>query len=212
MCITIISGAKYDMLFKPWILSIGICIAYIHQPILAQGTLPTSQATVSACFRPNTEAGCVNDIVMAINSAQKEIRVQAYGFTSPQILASLVKAKQRGIDVQVILDKINDPVVKNKIGEDGKPLPMKKSRYSGATYITNANIPTFIDRKPRIAHNKLIIIDQHLVIGGSYNYTTSAEKSNAENVTFIDSSEVASWFLNNWQNRKLVSEVYTPSP
>ena len=43
-------------------------------------------------------------------------------------------------------------------------------------------MPSWIDSLPRIAHNKAIVVDGHLVIGGSYNYTASAEHRNAENV------------------------------
>ena len=103
--------------------------------------------------------------------------MQAYSFTSPPILSALVSAKGRGLDVAVILDKSND-----RSGE--------KSRYSGATFVAHAGIPVFIDHQPAIAHNKIVIIDRHLVITGSYNFTRSAERRNAENVTFIDSVEL----------------------
>jgi phosphatidylserine/phosphatidylglycerophosphate/cardiolipin synthase-like enzyme len=52
-------------------------------------------------------------------------------------------------------------------------------------------IPVWIDYEPAIAHNKVIIIDGRLVIGGSYNYTAAAQKRNAENVTFMESEELA---------------------
>jgi phospholipase D len=61
-----------------------------------------------------------------------------------------------------------------------------------------------------IAHNKLIIIDGKTVIGGSYNFTISAEGRNAENVTFIDSQDVAKLYLSNWEARKAVSRIYIP--
>ena len=176
----------------------------------ADTTLTFVPANVAECFRPNNPDGCVTPIVNVINSAQTEIRVQAYNFTSPPILSALANAKRRGVDVAVILDKSNDPISKEILDENGNVKPPKASRYTGATYMTNAGVPVFIDRKPRIAHNKLIIIDKHLVVGGSYNYTMSAEKANAENVTFIDSADVASSFLNNWELRKQVSEVFVP--
>ena len=53
-----------------------------------------------------------------------------------------------------------------------------------------------------------MIVDRHLVIGGSFNYSASADTRNAENVTFMDSREVAGWFLANWQARQAVSEPW----
>jgi phosphatidylserine/phosphatidylglycerophosphate/cardiolipin synthase-like enzyme len=74
--------------------------------------------------------------------------------------------------------------------------------------MANAGVPVFIDNKPAIAHNKVIVIDTRLVIGGSYNYTASAEHRNAENVTFIASPVVAKWYAKNWLSRKSASRVY----
>lgn len=159
---------------------------------------------------------CVGDIVAAIAAAREQIRVQAYGFTSPPILGALAAAKARGVDVQVILDKTND-----RGGEDENALDFvanpqgqrrARSRYSGATYMDNAGVPVWIDDAPAIAHNKLLVIDRHLVIGGSYNYTLAAERRNAENVTFIDSPEVAEWFLANWASRRDVSRPFLAAP
>ena len=69
-----------------------------------------------------------------------------------------------------------------------------------------AGVPVWIDHLPGIAHNKVIVIDRHVVIGGSYNFTRSAETRNAENVTIIDSAAVAARFLANWQARQAVAQ------
>jgi phospholipase D len=107
------------------------------------------------------------------------------------ILDALAEAHGRGVDVQVILDKSEER-------DHG-------SRPAGAQFAAEAGIPTWIDDKVAIAHNKVIIIDGHLVIGGSYNYTASAERKNAENVTFINAPVVADFYLVNWDARKAVS-------
>jgi phosphatidylserine/phosphatidylglycerophosphate/cardiolipin synthase-like enzyme len=60
--------------------------------------------------------------------------------------------------------------------------------YSGVTFTANAGLPVWIDAHIRNAHNKLIIIDQHLVVGGSFNFSAAAQARNVENVTFIDST------------------------
>jgi phospholipase D len=146
-------------------------------------------AQVAVCFVP--AESCVSEVVAAIRKARSRIRVQAYGFTSVPILKALIEAKHAGVDVQVILDKSNE-----------------QPRYTGATTMQNADIPVWIDTTVAIAHNKTIIIDDHLVVGGSYNYTTSSEQRNAENVTFIESSTIADWYRDNWESRKAVSKIY----
>jgi len=164
--------------------------------LLARNAIPNpaTEASVSACFVPAQD--CVDQVVAGIASAKTSIHVQAYGFTSPPILQALVQAKQRGVEVMAILDKTN---------------VAKRSRYSGATFVINGGIPVWIDSTVAIAHNKIVIIDNHLVIGGSYNYTPSAEKRNAENVTFIESPVNAALFEQNWESRKAVSTPYAAS-
>jgi phosphatidylserine/phosphatidylglycerophosphate/cardiolipin synthase-like enzyme len=43
------------------------------------------------------------------------------------------------------------------------------------------------------------------VIGGSANFTRSADERNAENVTFIASAAIAGQFVEHWQGRRSVS-------
>jgi phosphatidylserine/phosphatidylglycerophosphate/cardiolipin synthase-like enzyme len=168
------------------------------QPDVLEGSQPHSpvMAQVSVCFVP--QQACDVVIVGAITGATKFIRVQAYSFTSPTILQALAEARSRGVDVQAILDRTDDR-------PDGDRTAGHATHAGGARFTAGANIPTWIDDSVAIAHNKIIVVDGHLVIGGSYNYSARAEHRNAENVTIIDSPEVASLFLNNWESRKGVS-------
>ena len=153
----------------------------------------TRSPSVTTCFTP--AQACADLIVSILDHAQSEIRVQAYGFTSSPILFALVSAKQRGVDVVVILDKSDERASSGPTG-------------SAAEFVARAGIPFFIDYRPAIAHNKVIVVDKHTVVTGSYNFTAAAEHRNTENVTMIDSSEVASRFLSNWESRRAVSRPF----
>ena len=166
-----------------------------HPPGMLHGP---AVASVSVCFVPEQE--CDAPVVQAIAAAKTFIRVQAYGFTSRVILSALAGARARGLDVQAILDKSDDR-------PDREDQPGRNRRIVGARFTAQANIPTWIDDSVAIAHNKVIIIDGHLVIGGSYNYTASAEHRNAENITFIDAPVVADFYLLNWEARKAASRL-----
>jgi phosphatidylserine/phosphatidylglycerophosphate/cardiolipin synthase-like enzyme len=72
-------------------------------------------------------------------------------------------------------------------------------KYSSATFFQNAGIPTFIDDKHAIAHNKVMVIDGRIVITGSFNFTKAAEESNAENLLIIDDAQLAQKYARNWQ-------------
>ena len=47
-----------------------------------------------------------------------------------------------------------------------------------------------------------MIIDEKIVITGSFNFTNAADKRNAENVIIINNSSIAKQYLQNWLFRK----------
>jgi phosphatidylserine/phosphatidylglycerophosphate/cardiolipin synthase-like enzyme len=53
-----------------------------------------------------------------------------------------------------------------------------------------------------------MIIDQGMVITGSFNFTKAAEERNAENLLIIHSKELAKVYLENWQKHREHSEEY----
>ncbi len=58
---------------------------------------------VQACFSPAGK--CSNHIIRELEEAQKEILVTVFAFTSSDIARALVRAKRRGVKVQVVLDR-----------------------------------------------------------------------------------------------------------
>jgi isopropylmalate/homocitrate/citramalate synthase len=64
----------------------------------------------------------------------------------------------------------------------------------------DAGIAVRQDGKHAIAHNKVMVIDQAVVITGSFNFTNSAETRNAENVLILKSPDLALQYRLQWQN------------
>lgn len=158
--------------------ALALLLALSAAPALAD----PAPAVVDTCFVPAEH--CDGRIVAAIDAATRSIRVEAYGFSARPIIAALARAKARGVDVAVLLDKSNE-----------------RAR-GGLAAMQRAGIPVWIDRVSGIAHVKAIVIDERLVIGGSYNFTASAERRNVEDVTFTNSPQVAGDFARNWQQRR----------
>lgn len=146
--------------------------------------------SIRVYFSPN--GGAAEAVVAAIRVAKKSIHVQAYSFTSAPIAGALTDAKKRGVAVEAILDK-----------------GQRTANYSEADFISRASIPTFIDAKHAIAHNKIILIDGAVVITGSFNFTKAAESSNAENLLVIRDTALAARYLKNWQEHRKHSEPFT---
>ncbi|HDV5163465.1 TPA: DUF1669 domain-containing protein, partial [Escherichia coli] len=59
------------------------------------------------------------------------------------------------------------------------------SRYTAATWLARHGIPVRVNGHYDIMHNKFMIIDGRTVETGSFNYTASADKRNAENVIVL---------------------------
>jgi phosphatidylserine/phosphatidylglycerophosphate/cardiolipin synthase-like enzyme len=57
----------------------------------------------------------------------------------------------------------------------------------------------YLDRHPEKLHHKIMIIDQKIVVTGSYNLTRSAEVQNDENTLIIHDEKIASVFLNEFE-------------
>ncbi len=89
-------------------------------------TCGSNTATWQVYFSPN--GGSTDAIVRTLAEAKQTVLVQAYSFTSVPIAKALLAAKKRGVKIQVILDK-----------------SQRTAKYSSATFLYNAGIPTYID-------------------------------------------------------------------
>lgn len=98
--------------------------------------------------------------------------MQAYLFTDRDIARALEDAHRRGLEVIVLLDK-----------------RQRRDPESVASELTQAGVEVMFDDQPRIAHNKTFVIDPDgpdpVVETGSYNFTYSAERRNAENALLV---------------------------
>lgn len=150
---------------------------------------PRPLPPIDVRFSP--KGGCTEAVVDALQGATSTVLVQAYSFTSAPIAAALVDAHRRGVRVEVVLDK-----------------SQRTEKYSSADFIAHAGIPTRIDDKHAIAHNKIMIIDGRTVITGSFNFTKAAEEHNAENLLVIRDPALAETYAANWRVHAEHSEPY----
>ena len=108
--------------------------------------------------------------------------VQAYGFTHNAIAQALIRAQTRGVQVRVLLDAKSE----------------NTNRYV-IDLFDKAQLPWRGDGRHAIAHNKVMVIDDAVVITGSFNFTNSAETRNAENFLVLRSPALAQAYKQQWQ-------------
>lgn len=124
-------------------------------------------AQISVGFSPSGNA--LANVLNAINSANHNIDIAAYSFTSKEIGQALVQAAQRGVHVRVVADQKDN----------------QNSKYSDIIMMQQNNIPVRLDGHYAIMHNKFMVVDGDTTETGSFNFTTSADKRNAENALVI---------------------------
>ncbi|TWG81489.1 phospholipase D-like protein [Cupriavidus gilardii J11] len=148
-------------------------------------------ASYALCFTPDG-ASCQALLVEAIQRTRRSLLVQAYSFTNKTIARALLDARKRGVEVRVIVDK-------SQISE----------RYTSATFLHNQGIEVLVDKRPAIAHNKVMIFDHEAVFTGSFNFTKSAEERNTENGILIrGDAQLVKRYVDNWYTRERLSLPY----
>ncbi len=136
-------------------------------------------AEVTVHFSPR--GGAEAEIVSQIAGAKSQVRVMAYSFTSKPIIAALVAAHKRMVDVQVILDR-----------------QWNTRAPAGKDALIAAGVTALLDGKHPIMHDKVMVIDAGTVLTGSFNYTAQAERANAENLWTVRNPALAAVCLQNW--------------
>jgi phospholipase D len=141
---------------------------------------------VEYCFSsPQPPHGdCASRLVYWFGEANNSIHIMIYSFTLDDVGDALVHAKQRGVDVKIAWDKTE--------------VNVQGSEYQK---LKNAGIDIRIDRETGIAllHDKVAIIDSHIIVTGSFNWSANANLKNRENLVVIDSTSWAATYEQNFQ-------------
>lgn len=128
--------------------------------------------------------GIADKIINDLDKARVSIHVCIAWFTNQKIADKLVEKYKQGVDVKVVY---YDDHTNSKFGVNIDGISFKAVRGS----------------RGGIMHNKYCIIDNQIVITGSYNWSDNAEKKNDENAAVMYDYDRASdytvefkkWFL-----------------
>ncbi len=123
------------------------------------------------------EDNCQKHVLETLEAANKSIVFMTFSFTDKDIAGALVK-KSLKINVTGVMEK-------SRINQD----------YNVFYYLNDSGIRVFPDTNPAVMHHKVFIVDEKIVITGSFNPTKNANERNDENILVIHDKEVASLFL-----------------
>ncbi len=144
--------------------------------VLLPGCTPQTREEVLFC----PADGCAERLIAEIDGATSSVHTAIYYFTHPDIADAMIRARERGVTVQVLVE-----------GEADVP---GGANYDTVQRLLAAGIPCRDDANPAIMHDKFTIIDGAVVTTGSFNYTVSADEENNENLVILSSSRMAEAF------------------
>ncbi len=157
-----------------------ILTALLLLPVSASNLIADSN-DIKVFFSPQDECG--REILVRLNSAEKSIELAMYQMTSRVLSGALASAARRGVVVRVFLD-----------GENAAEY------YSKADFLRKNKVLIKTETGDGLMHNKFCVIDDKIVITGSYNWTVNADLKNDENVIIIESDRIAGTYKRQFED------------
>jgi phosphatidylserine/phosphatidylglycerophosphate/cardiolipin synthase-like enzyme len=128
---------------------------------------------VEVYFSPDDHVA--QQIIRLIQGAKQNISFLAFSFTSDEIADALLERASVGVTVRGVFDQSQ---VESNIGGEYQRILSK-------------GVDVRILGGKSLLHDKVIIIDNQIVITGSYNFSKNAEINNDENVLIIHNSQLS---------------------
>jgi len=116
---------------------------------------------VEMWFLPDNSNG-VEKLKQLIQTAQKTIKVAMFTWTRHDLAQTVIKAKERGVDTQIVIDRHSARGVSAKVVD----------------YLLKSGIPIRWSEGRALLHHKLMVIDDKTLVNGSANWTKAAFTQN----------------------------------
>jgi phosphatidylserine/phosphatidylglycerophosphate/cardiolipin synthase-like enzyme len=115
-------------------------------------------------------------VIADIDAARKSVDLAAFDLDIPEVTDALIRAKQRGLAVRVIVDSENleTPEVSEETGR-----------------LQSAGIPVHFDDREPFMHNKFIVVDEGVAWTGSWNVTSNDTFRNNNNMLRFSNDLIA---------------------
>lgn len=142
---------------------------------------PAKSELLQYCFSPG--GNCSSIIVQWVERANSSIHILIYSFTLDEVRDALIQARSRGVEVKVVMERSN-------------------ANGTGSEYqnLKSAGIDVRLDTNSADMHDKVMIVDGHIVVTGSMNWSNTGVTRNNENLLVIDSQSWAAAYEAQFQN------------
>lgn len=134
----------------------------------------------------------MDKLVGFVNSAQKSIRFMIFTYTANDLANAMIARYKAGVDVA--------GVIENRGASQGSLVPL-----------ACAKVPVKVDGNKYTMHHKVIIIDERIVITGSFNFTKSADTANDDNMLIINDPAIAQQYLAEFNRVNAIAKDPNPA-
>lgn len=136
---------------------------------------------IEVYFSPDD--GVASRLLELLADAEDSIYFLAFSFTTDE-LGQIIRTKaENGLDIAGVME---DEQVRSNIGTE----------YD---LFKQAGLKVFVDGNEGQMHHKTMIVDERIVITGSYNFSRSAETRNDENLIVIYNKPIADFYMQEFQ-------------
>jgi phosphatidylserine/phosphatidylglycerophosphate/cardiolipin synthase-like enzyme len=129
------------------------------------------KVTNQVYFSPGND--CLDAIIHQMNAARSSLKICVFTISDDRITRAILDAHRRGIGIKIITDN-------EKLYDQG----------SDVRQLAQARISVRVDNTANHMHHKFAIIDNRVVLTGSYNWTRSAALYNHENILITSDKSI----------------------
>ena len=138
--------------------------SFLQDPTHSCYSFEINQQQAETFLLPTAGKEALARILQLINHAKKTINIASFTLTHPLICDALISAKNRNVDLNIVLDGYSAKGASRKALEQLRTQGIAVRASQGA----------------HLLHHKLCVIDQEILITGSANWTKAAFSKNAD--------------------------------
>jgi len=130
-------------------------------------------------FSPDGQ--CESKVIEWIGRANSSIHILIYSFTLDSVSDALITAHNEGVEIKIVFEK------------------SQISQYSEYQTLKTAGVMIRNDTNSKLMHHKVMIVNETIVLTGSFNWSASGQESNNENLIVLNSTYIAEIYEGEFQ-------------
>jgi len=156
------------------------------QAAQAKAPVPSAAGTINkVIFFPDRDpvhTPNIHEFLSFLGSAHSTLEICVFTITDDRIANTIIKAHAHGVKLRIITDDDQSAMLGSDIQK-----------------FKDAGIPVKMDHSPYHMHHKFAVVDQSLLLNGSFNWTKGASQNNCENIMITNNQDFVKSFSNHFE-------------